>query len=114
MRPGSEVNRLVFEVLPRLRAGSWVHFHDIYFPYDYQRGLLDDELFFCNESALLHAFLINNDAFAIRASLSMLHYGEPVAAGASAPHYRPAADDEGLERRRGDFPTSLCLEKVVS
>ncbi len=51
VRPGSEVNRLILEVLPRLNPGSWVHFHDIYFPYDYQRGLLTDELFFSNESA---------------------------------------------------------------
>src|SRR5262249_12511849 len=43
-KPGSEVNRLILEVLPRLARGSWVHFHDIYFPYDYQPGLLSDEL----------------------------------------------------------------------
>lgn len=112
VQPGSEVNRLIFEVLPRLRSGSWVHFHDVYFPYDYQRGLLDDELFFCNESALLHAFLINNESFAVRVSLSMLHYADPSRLGRSLPNYRPAANDHGLRASPGDFPASLYLEVV--
>jgi len=81
VKPGSEVNRLILEVLPRLESGSWVHFHDIYFPYDYQRGLLDDELFFSNESALLHAFLIDNSKFTVRTSLSMLHHADPARLG---------------------------------
>ena len=34
VKPGSEVNDLIHEVLPRLRPGVWVHVHDIYFPYD--------------------------------------------------------------------------------
>lgn len=110
VKPGSEVNRLILEVLPRLAPGSWVHFHDIYFPYNYQRGLLDDELFFCNESALLHAFLINNTAYSVRASLSMLHYADPVRLGRSLPNYRPAGNDHGLRASDGHFPGSIYLQ----
>ena len=112
VKPGSEVNRIVFEVLPRLGTGSWAHFHDVYFPYDYQRGVLDDELFFCNESALLHAFLINNQFFQVRASMSMLHYQNPSRLRRSLPNYRPAANDQGLRASSGDFPASLYLEVV--
>ena len=61
VKPGSEVNRLIFEVLPRLSPGVWIHFHDIWFPYDYARDVLDAGLFFWNESPLLHAFLIDNN-----------------------------------------------------
>jgi hypothetical protein len=43
--PGSEVNRIILEVLPRLEAGVWVHFHDIYFPYDYTRDFLSGDFF---------------------------------------------------------------------
>jgi Methyltransferase domain len=114
VQPGSEVNRIIFEVLPRLRPGSWVHFHDIYFPFDYQRGLLTDELFFCNESAIVHAFLINNSSFAIRASLSMLHYTDPSRLRRSLPNYQPAANDHGLRASSGDFPSSLYLEVLDS
>ena len=33
--PGSDVNLLFFQVLPRLRPGVVVHFHDIFFPFEY-------------------------------------------------------------------------------
>jgi hypothetical protein len=109
VKPGSDVNRLVFEVLPRLDPGSWVHFHDVYFPYDYQRGILDDELFFSNETALLHAFMINNNKYRIMLSLSMLHYSGPQRLGQSLPNYRPAGNDCGLKTADGHFPSSLYL-----
>jgi predicted O-methyltransferase YrrM len=110
--PGSEVNRIIFEVLPRLERGTWVHFHDIFFPFDYQRGLMEDELFFSNESALLHAFLIGNARYTIRASLSMLHYAERESLSRLLPNYRPARDDQGLAASAGHFPASTYLQVV--
>ncbi len=95
--------------LPRLEVGARVHFHDIYFPYDYQRGLIDDELFFSNESVLLHALLINNQSLAVRVSLSMLHYADPARLGRWLPGYRPAPNDHGL-RGAGHFPASAYLQ----
>lgn len=111
--PGSEVNRIILDILPRLSAQSWVHFHDIFFPFDYQRGLLDDELFFSNESALLHAFLIGNHRFAIRASLSLLHYADREALGECLPNYQPSRDDHGLRASDGHFPASTYLQVVA-
>ena len=35
LAPAGEVNLIILEMLPRLPAGVYVHFHDIYFPYDY-------------------------------------------------------------------------------
>ena len=32
--PTGEVSRIILEMLPRLKAGALVHFHDIKFPYD--------------------------------------------------------------------------------
>ena len=34
-KTGSDVNFLVFEVLPRLKSGVWIHFHDIFYPFEY-------------------------------------------------------------------------------
>jgi len=112
VKPGSEVNRLILEALPRLRPGTWVHFHDIYFPYDYQRGLLDDELFFCNETALLLAFLTGNDSYRIRASLSMLHHADATRLAQCLPRYTPAPCEQGLRTGPGDFPASIYLEVI--
>ena len=110
VKPGSEVNRLILEILPRLKSGDWVHFHDIYFPFDYQRGLLDDELFFSNESAMLHAFLINNATITVRVALSMMHYNDPDRLRRSLPGYSPAPNDAGLRAGPGHFPASAYLQ----
>jgi hypothetical protein len=37
VKRGGEVNRIVLGVLPRLRTGVLVHFHDVFLPYDYPR-----------------------------------------------------------------------------
>ena len=47
VKPGSEVNVIVLDVLRALApAGTWVHFHDITFPYDYTRRVTSEDLFF--------------------------------------------------------------------
>jgi hypothetical protein len=61
---GSEVNFLVLEVLPRLRPGVVVHFHDIFLPYEYPRAWYLRGTFLA-EQYLLHAFLIGNDDYEI-------------------------------------------------
>lgn len=110
-----EVNLLVLEVLPRLAPGVWVHFHDINFPYDYQRDILHPPLFFWTESTLLHAFLTGNPDFTIAASLSMLHYGAGAEVRRLIPRYRPAANEDGLATREadGDFPSSVYLRREL-
>jgi hypothetical protein len=111
VRPGSEVNRIILEVLPRLPAGCFVHFHDIYFPYDYQSTLLTG-LFFAGESTLLHAFLIDNRRYSIAISLSMLHHACPQQMQSLLPNYRPAVMHYGLhttDRGSGHFPSATYL-----
>lgn len=110
VRPGSDVNRIVLDVLARLADGVFVHFHDIYFPYDYSRSLLTDELFFSTETALLHAFLINNIRARILFSLSMLHYGAPETISALFPVYEPQSSNDGLAEAGGKhFPSAIYL-----
>lgn len=113
VRPGSEVNRIILEVLPQLGAGTWVHFHDIYLPYDHPPTLLDGELFFPNESVLLHAFLVGNPRVRIRASLSMLHDAAAPALQDLLPTYRPRRTEDGLGVGEGHFPSSTYLEVVA-
>lgn len=114
VKPGSEVNQLILEVLPQLKPGSYVHFHDIYFPYDYKRDLLTKELFFSNESVLLHAFLINNQNYLVKTSLSMLHYAKPDELQKLLPNYKPSPSKFGLEivNEQGHFPSSTYLQVV--
>jgi hypothetical protein len=107
--PAGEVSRIVLDVLPSLAVGVYVHFHDIWFPYDYPGGLLDRSLFFPHESALLHGFLIHNRRFEILVSMSMLHFGRKNQLAALIPHYRPREDVDGLTDVSGDYPSSIFL-----
>lgn len=114
VKPGSEVNRIVLEVLPRLAAGVFVHFHDIYFPYDYPRRLLTEDLFFHSESTLVHAYLAGNPRCRIEAALSMLHYAAPQALAGRFSQYRPQANDDGLAGSDGlHFPSALWLRTTA-
>lgn len=112
VRPGSEVNVIVLDVLPLVAAGVWVHFHDITFPYDYTREVVREDLFFPQESALLHAFLSCNARYELCASLSMLHYGAPERLAALMPSYRAAGNDAGLLTTPGHFPSSAYLRAL--
>lgn len=111
--PAGEVSRIILEMLPRLKPGARVHFHDITFPYDYDRNTLDTALVFPHESVLLHAFLAYNERFALDASLAMLHYAAPNRLAESLPNYLPAGNDEGLEATPGHFPSAAYLRVVA-
>jgi hypothetical protein len=110
--PAGEVTRIILEMLPRLKKGCAVHFHDILFPYDYPRDLLNGALFFPHESPLLHAFLCGNSRFQILCSLSMLHYQKKQELQRLIPSYLPAGDEEGLQTTPGHFPSATYLKVV--
>lgn len=60
----SDVNYLFFEILPRLSSGVYIHFHDIFFPFEYPREWIYEGRSW-NEAYLLRAFLQYNNAFRI-------------------------------------------------
>lgn len=61
---GSDVNFLVFEVLPLLRPGVYVHFHDVFWPFEYPKAWFKLGRAW-NEAYLLRAFLQYNERFEI-------------------------------------------------
>jgi hypothetical protein len=63
-KAGSDVNFLLFEVLPRLAPGVYVHVHDILWPFEYSDAWLRQGRGW-NEAYLLRAFLTHNTAFEI-------------------------------------------------
>jgi len=112
VKPASDVNFLVLEVLPRLAPGVLVQFHDIFFPFDYQPDLFTN-LFQWAETTLLHAYLIGNARARVELCLSELHYRVPEAIGAAIPSYKPRCCDQGLwVDREGDFPASTYIATV--
>jgi hypothetical protein len=73
-----DVNRIVLDVLPALAPGVFVHFHDIFMPWEYPRELLDRG-FYWAEQYLLQAFLAFNGEFEPLLSAHWLHRREPEA-----------------------------------
>lgn len=65
IKTGSELNPLLFEVLPSLKAGVKIHFHDIFFPFEYPKKWVLKEKRSFNEAYFLRAFLMYNNQFEI-------------------------------------------------
>jgi hypothetical protein len=68
---GSDVNRIVFDILPSLNAGVWIHFHDIFPGFEYPLEWTLEGRFW-NEAYLLRAFLQYNASFQIELSTTMM------------------------------------------
>ncbi len=69
---GSDVNHILFTILPRLKKGVFIHFHDIFYPFEYPREWVY-EGYNWNENYLLKAFLMYNPDFEIRLFAHYLH-----------------------------------------
>lgn len=63
-RAGSDVNYLFFEMLPSLNKGVHVHFHDVFYPFEYPKEWIYSGRAW-NEDYLLRAFLQYNNTFEI-------------------------------------------------
>ncbi|MEO7839999.1 MAG: class I SAM-dependent methyltransferase [Anaerolineales bacterium] len=61
---GSDLHFLMFEVLPQLPAGVFVHFHDVFYPFEYPAEWLLKGRYW-NEDYFLRAFLSYNSAWEI-------------------------------------------------
>jgi predicted O-methyltransferase YrrM len=60
LRTGSDVCFELFEILPCLRPGVLVHFHDMFWPFEYPRAWAVDENRSWNELYAVRAFLTDN------------------------------------------------------
>jgi hypothetical protein len=65
MKTGSDVCHELFNVLPALKPGVFVHFHDIFWPFEYGAEWVLQENRSWNELYGLRAFLMYNDTFEV-------------------------------------------------
>jgi len=65
-KTGSDLNHIIFNILPILNKGVIIHFHDIFYPFEYPKEwVLTQGGFGWNESYMLRAFLMYNKSFKI-------------------------------------------------
>jgi predicted O-methyltransferase YrrM len=62
---GSDVNLLIFDVLPRLAKGVYVHIHDVFYPFEYPEQWVYQGWAW-NEAYILRAYLQANAGYRIR------------------------------------------------
>lgn len=61
----SDVNHIFFRVLPHLKSGVYIHFHDIFYPFEYPKDWVYQGLAW-NEAYVLRSFLQYNQSFRIK------------------------------------------------
>lgn len=65
VRTGGDVVHIILDLLPRLTPGVYVHFHDIFLPYEYPKTWVMDYRRAWAEQYLLQAFLAFNTDFEV-------------------------------------------------
>lgn len=72
VKTGSDVNYILFEILPKLKSGVLIHFHDIFYPFEYPKDWVFKGRNW-NEDYFLRAFLMYNPEFEIKLFSHYLH-----------------------------------------
>ncbi|MFN0134353.1 MAG: class I SAM-dependent methyltransferase [Phycisphaerales bacterium] len=116
----SDVNWMVFRILPRLARGVLVHFHDIFFPREYPVSWIFERLQTWNEQYVLQALLMNSGAYRVvianallaevhSAEVAGLYKGVQPAWGASL-WIEKTADPDRRQEREAEALTARCTE----
>lgn len=71
---GSDLNHIIFNILPILKPGVLIHFHDVYFPFELPKKWISERKWFWNENYMLRAFLMNNNNYKVKLFNSLLHF----------------------------------------
>jgi predicted O-methyltransferase YrrM len=96
---GSDVQFILFNILPNLKDGVIIHFHDIFYPFEYPKDWVFGG-FNWNEDYFLRAFLMYNTKFEIKLFAHFIHY-----------HHSKAFSDMPLSYKNGG--ANLWIEKMA-
>ena len=71
-KTGSDVNYILFEILPILNSGVLIHFHDVFYPFEYPKEWVFNGRNW-NENYILKAFMMYNKSFKIKLFSDYIH-----------------------------------------
>jgi|GEM_PF-377139 len=109
-KTGGELNYLLFEILPQLRPGVIIHFHDIFWPFEYPETLVLEKGYAWSEVYLLRAFLSSNKDYRV---LFMNNFmGCNFSAEMAEAFPRISEIETGAESYCGQYGSGLWLEKT--
>jgi hypothetical protein len=116
---GSDVVHEILSILPRLKPGVIIHFHDIFLPAEYPKKFVMKNLCFWGEQYMLEAFLSFNSKFRVLWGSSAMQFHHPEVLAAAFPQwpnsfaqmpeslkiFAPTVDGESV------WPCSLWVER---
>ena len=73
---GGDVNYEILELVPRLKPGALVHWHDIFLPNEYPKTWVKDHHCFWTEQYLVHAFMKFNSDFEVLWASKYMHISQ--------------------------------------
>jgi hypothetical protein len=91
-KTGSDVCYEIFEILPSLKKGVFVHFHDVFWPFEYPHEWAVNENRSWNEVYFLRAFLQNNSDWRV---VFFNHYFSVFAGDVIAAEWPPYLNNTG-------------------
>lgn len=68
----SDVVHVLGTILPSLKPGVWIHFHDVFTPYDYPVKWVTNPLFSNNEQYAVEALLTGGDRYSVELPLYLI------------------------------------------
>lgn len=72
VKTGSDLHHILFNILPILNSGVYIHFHDVFYPFEYPKKWVFNG-FNWNEDYFLRAFLMYNKDFEVVLFSDYLH-----------------------------------------
>ena len=87
VRMGGDVPHVQLEIVPRLKPGCLVHFHDILLPAHYWKDWVRGRRFYWTEQYLLQAFLLFNTEFEVLWAARLMQLEAQDALAAAFPFY---------------------------
>lgn len=70
-KTGSDLNQILFNIIPSLPVGVHIHFHDVFYPFEYPEKWVSAGVAW-NEAYMLRSFLQYNDNFEVELFTSYL------------------------------------------
>lgn len=93
---GSDVNYEMLEIIPHLKVGAAVHWHDIMIPADYPKSWIESGRMFWNESYMVHSFMLFNSSFRVVWASRYMQIKHPEPLSQCFPYFEPSNPDEQL------------------
>lgn len=102
---GSDVNYEMLEIVPSMKVGSIIHWHDVMIPREYPKSWIKDNHIFWNESYMVHTFMLFNKSFKIVWASKYMQTKHPELLSQKFPFFSP--DDPNQQM------SSFWIERIA-